>query len=1154
MRSYESLMEELDATQRAAATVRGNAVIAAGAGSGKTRVLAARYAHLVVERGFPPSSILALTFTRKAAAEMYSRIHATLRDTDHPAAREAVANFSFARIDTIDSFCNSVARAACRSYGIAPEFSIDDERAESLADELALSFLLERRASPVIGQLMKRYALAELPSRFFAQTMVRHSPITHPLDLAATFARQKDATARGIESALDSAYASFAALSGLGRGTKTLDDIADLLSSVPDRPDPSDRASFVAFLSFSSRLAKVRLPGNATKEALKMAKELCQEYREKAHAPLLALANFSLNEDIIRDAFSLLAEFQSLFAQKKREAGLLTFTDVSRMALDALTDDPSLRASYKATFKSIMIDEFQDDNDLQRDLLFLLAERADRTEKTVPRADELSEDKLFFVGDEKQSIYRFRGADVSVFRSLARELGSAGAKPLATNYRSERALIVSFNEIFPTVFLDARREGRDVPPYEASFEPIAARPETKPEHGDSRGDNRDDERGVQRGAADEQASPIEILLIDAIKVAEASPEALSPDETEAAAVADRIAGLIESGFTIRDGDSTRPIAADDIAILFRTGRSQQLFESQLRERGVPCQSETIKSLFSDAPVNDIYSLLRLAVFPADDTAYAILLRSPFVGIGDEGFAIAMLARLSDDGQPKPEPFEADAASAMSEIDRAAFSRGGELWASIRDSVDRVSAHELVTRAWYAEGYRYLIETRRDLAPYRELFDYFFELARRSDERGETLATFLDGIAELRESEERINNIDIPVDRSGGVRLMTVHKSKGLEFPVVFLVDASNNGRGERNGEPVYLSREWGLSVNAGSPDGAENASVNWCYDEGRNEEISMALAELRRLLYVAMTRAERRLYVSAVVKIKRKEDDADFEPTARGLLEYLSEKRDKRKGAKDLSFLDLLLPALLAENAKNLTITAIDPILRSVRMREMRLRHPIESNADKGSAPVRKNPFEGLPLADYPSGPRRRYAASSLAEELFGTESDLSRAESTQKKEKQDDPLHRLMLEANISAADFGTLVHACIEARFEGRELPFIPEVIKEAVTAMAGRFIESRLGTLALAADWRATEYGFLTEYQHDGQTLIVSGQADLVFESEGAVYVVDYKSDREEDPERHAVQLAVYRKAMGDLRKKPVQTWLFYLRSGVATLVSG
>ncbi len=1133
MKSYESLMAELDPAQREAATVDGNAVIAAGAGSGKTRVIAARYAHLVVERGLSPSSILTLTFTRKAAAEMYSRIHGTLREIDHPAAREALAEFAFARIDTIDSFCNTVARAACRSYGVAPDFSIDNARAEDLADDLALSFLLERRGKAAIGQLMKRYSLAELPSRLFARTMVRHSPITRPLDLDAAFARQRGETLRRFESTLDSAYSAFATLSGFGRGSSLLDKIADALAEVPDRPDPRDRKAVAAFVAFSERLRGIGMQGNAKNPALVEAKEILSGYKAETHESVLSLANFLLNEDVIGETFSLLGEFQDAFARKKRETGILTFTDVSRMALDALVDDPDLRASYKSSIRSIMIDEFQDDNELQRDLLFLLAERRDRREKSVPSADELSGGKLFFVGDEKQSIYRFRGADVSVFRSLARDLGSSGARPLATNYRSGRSLIESFNAVFPTVFPDARRDSGDIPPYEASFEPIAS-------------------RGGDAGAANDgetcaPEAPVELLLVSAGDMPEDSADALTSEETEAAAVADRIARLIDSGFPVRDGDGYRPIAADDVAILFRTGRRQRLFESFLRDRGVPCQSETLKSLFSDAPVNDIYSLLRLAVFPADNTAYAILLRSPLVGIGDEGFALAMIARVVEEGQTPPEPFGADAAEGMGEADRAAFERGARLWRGVRDSADRAGAHELVTRVWYDEGYRYLVETDRELAPYRELYDYFFELARRSDERGETLATFLDGIAELRESEERIDDLDIPVDRSGGVRLMTVHKSKGLEFPVVFLVDAANGGRSERNDEPVYLSRDWGLSVNAGSPDGAEGASGNWCYAECREEESSMARAELRRLLYVAMTRAEARLFITAVVKAGTDPDDDADASTPRGVIKALSAARDKRKGVKDKSFIDLLLPALLADRPAGISVSLQGPIPRtSAKAGPKAARCP---NASRGN-----NPFGDIPLAEYLPAPRARYAASALAEELSGPGSGDQATRGAAGRDNRDDPLSRAMEEAGISATEFGTLVHAYIEARFEGREPPRVPEAVSGAVTSMAVRFLESPLGTLALAADWRKTEYAFLTTFTREGRTLTVSGQADLVFESGGTVFVVDYKTDRQEEPERHALQLEVYRKALADTRKKPVESWLFYLRSGQAARVSG
>lgn len=1126
-RSYESIMNELAPSQRKAAEIGENAVIAAGAGSGKTRVLAARYLHLVIEREIPVDEILTLTFTRKAAAEMYSRIYATLRDTDHPLAAEAVNAFHLARIDTIDAFCNSVARNACRNYGIAPDFSIDNDRAQEIAEELALKFFLEKRRSPAIRQLMKRYSLAELPSRLFADTAMRYSTVSSPPDFSRWKAIQETEISARFAETSRSLAASMERLRTLAGGdSKAAKDIAAALSGIPDIPEKEDLSSLASFIGRCDKLASVSIKGAVTKPDLLETKEILADLKANVYPEFLSTANYLLNRPFVEETFSLLSEFQERFNLQKKTEGVLTFPDVSRLALDALIDDPALRLAYKDSTSAIMIDEFQDDNAMQRDLLFLIAEKRERMERSVPKPEELCPDKLFFVGDEKQSIYRFRGADVSVFRALAKDLsGDAADVPdLCTNYRTERTLIDSFNEIFPFVFVNEKLyPGGKAPLFEASFVPIEASRNTS---------------GLQPS--------LDVLLVNEDNFTKDAYGELSSAETEAAEVAERIRALIDSGCPVRDGDGTRPCTADDIAILFRSGTRQHLYERYLRERGIPAQSETLRGLFSDAPINDLHALLRLAVYPDDNVAYAIVLRSPFVAVSDLAFTSAMLARVAaeEKGSPLPAPFAdgTETECAFNGDDADAFIRGRALFRRIQDMTDRKPATEILTHLWYREGYRYELLSDPALHRYLELYDYFFELARQADLRGEPLAAFLDRIQSLMTSGEKIDGLDIPVDRSGGVRLMTVHKSKGLEFPVVFLVDAGNEGRGTRNDAPVFFSEDSGLSVNTGGAEGAESARANYFYEKGRKEEREREQAELRRLLYVAMTRAETKLYITGIFKSgKDKSDEARDEGALRELIAGVLDKKDDRASDKGeaiikRSFLDLLFPAIASGPISGVSISEILPATRKqggdeTERNEVRL----PTDPAKFSALLR-----ALPVAEYRPSPQAKFSATSL-------HVDAANATIPSGSDRQEE-LDLLLSNLNVSANDFGTFAHRAIEARFTG--IPaFMPEELRTETERMADRFLSSELGKKAAAAEWRESEYGFITRYEHEGRTVNVTGQMDLVFEYGGVAYVVDYKTDRVEEPERHAEQLAVYKKAAQDLRAKNAETWIFYLRSGRA-----
>ncbi len=1116
-------MASLDANQQAATTIGKNAVIAAGAGSGKTRVLSARFIHLVVDRGLAVDEILTLTFTTKAAAEMYSRIHATLQETDHQNARAALDSFHLARIQTIDSFCNAVARSACRSYGVSPDFSIDADQARNLAESLALAFFLEHRSSSALSHLLKNNTMATLPAALFADTMIQHSPISAPLDFPAIFDRQCAEMEHMLEKTLDIVYTSVALLGSIRAKSSAVEKLRPILESFPGRPGSSDRNALISLLAASEKIISVRKPSSAKNPDILALKEELGNYKDHIHSQLTAVCNFILNKAVIRETFSLLAEFQQLFNAKKREAGILTFTDVSRMAVDALVSNPELRSGYKTGIKAIMIDEFQDDNELQKDLLFLLAEKENRNDCSLPRPDELCPDKLFFVGDEKQSIYRFRGADVSVFRSLSRDLGEEAMPRLDTNYRTEKKLLDLFNRIFPAVFLSTSGDDdSELPLYEARFAPIQA--------------FRNEQTITPR---------MEVLLAFADEQDDGDdPDALDYHEAESEAVARTIADLLASGYPVRDGDSVRPVQSDDIAILFRSGTRQHLYERYLRKYGIPSQAESLRGLFSDAPVNDLYALLRLTVFPRDTTAYASLLRSPFVAVGDEAFTRALLDRLSDDPE-KSEPFSTKTAESLSGSDREHFEQGGALYREVRAKADRIPVAELVSELWYHLGYRYSLVTNQSIAHFSELYDYFFELARQSDELNQPIAVFLDTIADTMDSGDKIDNLDIPVERTGGVRLMTIHKSKGLEFPVVFLVDSSNIGRNRTNSAPVYFSRDSGLSINTASPDDCENAGSNWFYDRDKEEERKMNEAELRRILYVAMTRAETALFITG--KIRARLDEDDDTTTSDGIAAIFAKmqakKREKiEKNGKNptcSSFLDLLLPVLSGEPPENLILRAISAEDRNAAAEAAATRN---RTYNRGARETDWKRLDSVPVTEYKPSEKTRFPVTALRPDTAQLQTGTPRTR---------DALDQLLEEQNIPAAEFGTIAHRVIESRFTA--LPaMVPAGVLDAANTMANRFFTSGLGQMVEKACWREAEYSFITRREINGKRLTLTGQVDLVFELDGCIHVVDYKTDSVENPEEHRFQLSVYYQAVSEIHEKPVKTWLYYLRSGNAVPV--
>jgi ATP-dependent helicase/nuclease subunit A len=1180
--SIEAILAELDGDQIKAATTGLNAVVAAGAGSGKTKVLASRYAWLVMEKGLRVEEILTLTFTNKAVNEMYSRIYGMLvGQRDDERARRAVRDFHKANISTIDSFCTGIARTAARRYGVAGDFTNDNDRIRELALEAALPFILDHRQNPALQVLMAEKKIKVLAEELFVEPLLNHSPLSSPLDLKAfmeaqgkEILEQWKIQTRQIRLLLEQTAGELAGLSG--KKTKLYDALKEALSGPlpeapaidvllakdgflragtiendkPEKTVDSLRREMASYFETLFSIKSVSLSGRHSEE-YRIIKENLGELKNNRYGELASLANMALGSDVTSEVFSLVAEFQDLFNQKKRQAGLLSFNDIARLAVDALASYPDIRQVYKDAIQSIMVDEFQDNNRLQRNLIFLLAEKADRQSTGLPSPEELRGDKMFFVGDEKQSIYRFRGADVSVFRGLARDLAAGPGGTylnLRFNYRSKPALIDAFNRIFGGPETEAGaavfpRDTEEALDFEARYSRVYAPPTA--------------------AAGNETEGPVIFCFLDESRLDRKDPRGLSAADLEAAFIARRIRTMVDEGCPIQTRDQgvtgSRPCAYRDFAVLQRSYTHQGALEKQLKDFSIPFTADRPAGLFTDAPVNDLYNLLRLLVYPGDRVAYAGVLRSPFVRLNGLSLTCCLL-----DGGP---PFNEGPGEGMTPGERERYRNAGARYQSLREAARTLSLTKLITRLWYTEGYRYETIWSPASRVYGELYDLFFETARKVEDRGKGLADFLDYLGGLISREEKLDDPDLPVGGEPGVRLMSIHKSKGLEFPVVFIYRAGGGGQRDRNVKPVYFSEEWGLTLNLPPAEELPGDSGNYFFNRQKETEDAKAEAELRRLLYVAMTRAESLLLVTATLpRQTREEEDAEdlsalpyTEDTIRRRLIQLAGKN--REGVRANTFLDLLLPVFAAGDIPG-TLAVIPVYSRGEPQRlaagTSALPSPLIRRSMEAAAEYAAPFYEAAKILDAPRPVPRLISASGL--HYAAGEDPAEPLPSS-----GGDALDQLLRRAALDAADFGTLVHAWLEAQFRGQKPRFPPEIlagldeknaelIREEARNLAGHFMESPLGRMALAAAFRETEFPFLTGVELSGGLVHVTGKIDLLFEAEGTLQVVDFKTDRLEAPRRHWAQLAVYERAVQDLFQKPVRSWLFYLRGSHAVELTG
>jgi ATP-dependent helicase/nuclease subunit A len=1133
----------LNNEQQAAAYCDENAVVAAGAGSGKTMVLASRFAWLVTERKCRVREILTLTFTRKAAAQMYRRIHLLLVEIaavdsgiKGKLAREALEEFAQARIQTLDSYSAVIVKQAANRYGISPDFSIDEERCLRLAYDEAMSFFIAKRGHPAIQRLYPNKSPVSIANDIFASGLFNHTHIDTRVNPAEDFTGQCNTIcsewekqSRRIISLLQKLNEAntenenylpdiapvinqFTSGKVVFPGVRELDEYFKQLAVIPHdsiikwTDSHSLQTALTNVMEYllslvSLNLIKGKRQNNPVKELIKELRVLFKEFS--------SIMVFCIQAGLTCSVLKLLSDLQLRYLGRKRVERVLTYTDAARLAKTILIEQKDIRQSEKESFKAVMIDEFQDNNELQKDLLFLIAEKTDIANDAVPPAKDLSPGKLFFVGDEKQSVYLFRGADVSVFRKLKSELGSSDL-PLKTNYRSAPVLIGAFNTLFggfkfdpegkapapmakgekaPAVFAPLESQGEKFPPFEASFSPLHA--------------NKKNGGKLTLCILDKQDSS-EIDASDDLEGGESGH--LSPVENEARYVAWRIGELLKE----KNNTGESKYRPGDIAILFRTRSPQQLFEKHLMLLNIPYACEDLNGFFYGGPVDDIMSVLRLAAYPKDSGAYAQMLRSPFAGLSMQGLAICagMAAGTA--------PFSDEPLSRLSEGDRIKYMHGKRIYQKILDIAQKESISALISELWYREGYRYETEWNPRTAAYRELYDYLFHLAALADEKNQGLAEFTDYIQSLYNADERLSDIEIPLERPSAVRLITIHKSKGLEFPVVFICCCNKKGQNDYSGD-LYHTDDWGLTFTTPLPqEYSDNAFVRRSYFWERSMTVrkEKRTAELRRLLYVGMTRAENELFLSGCLGISKtlglenRDQNADAENFPRYLKQYIDVKNEKAERSSAVvnggikgdtilegnTFFGLCLPAFgahLAEapqpssqgvepEARGSPLAAGDPFFHIEEIpsySEQQIRDAEKSGSQFSNDQAGLNAFFELvePLYKNASGietpvvPKRHYTPTSLhsvqvhADGIGATYS--VNGHWTDKKDNYSgeaaadifgivDNLieHYAKQQGNnndkFNYGSFGTIAHICIEALLSNQEIK-IPSHLTELISS---------------------------------------------------------------------------------------------------------
>ncbi len=1155
------------ASQRLAIEDRGGELlVSAAAGSGKTRVLTERLMGWITGGDCPPSvdSFLVITFSTAAAAELRSRIseeisRRSMAEPESKRLRREAALVRRAPIGTIHSFCSAILREYAGKAGITPDFAIADEDRAGELRRLALETVMDAayeagdpdflRLADTVGAGRDDSRLAELVLRLHDKLQSHARPgdwAKQQAELFDTGAQDAGDTPWGRE-LLEAARSELSYWAGemeavaeavkgyekLGRAyapsfTATAKMLRGCALCAREGWDRLYEALPVEF----PRLGTVRGGGEDPElaEYAKAKREACKKAAKRLERDFL-LPSSELLRDMRRTApamralLRLLGEFDAEYARRKRRRSLLDFADLEHLAAQLLPEpdgSPTETArEVSRRYTEVMVDEYQDVSAVQ-DLIIRAVSDGGR--------------RLFMVGDVKQSIYRFRLADPTIFLGKYESYQDAPAPEglprrvfLRESFRSRPEVVDAVNEVFGCLM------SRGL------------------------GEMEYDERArLSCGAQYEGLVPRPELVLVPVQGAEDEDERPDKAETEAAYAARMMRRLVESGAMVTEGGVRRPVGYGDMAVLLRSVNiAGPVWRRVLAREGVPVEAGQSGGFFEAGEVSVTLSLLALIDNPRQDVALISVLRSALFGFTadeltqmrlgcPEGDLYAALASFAE-GSAKARRF-LDILGGLREL-----SRDCELAALVWELYERLDCLAMCAAMRDGEGRRARLMR-------------LFELARGFESSGwKGLRRFLDWINSMKKRGEEPAFPDEP--GGGAVRIMSIHRSKGLEFPVVFIGDTARRFNLGDLRESVLVHPKLGLGPKyTDTARGIEYPTLARRAVAHRLER--ELLSEELRLLYVAMTRAKERLFITCAVPDPEKKL-AKLRPAAEPKM-----PAEVLAGMRSLS--DWLISAALGTGGRRLGL--------------------VTGTRPGEAAPGRQN---ARPRTEPETGPKEEGCAVDFAREL-GWRYPYSRAEllpskltATELKSlAEPDPESEQLLgrpprlfrrpdlpgvHRALDAAERGTATHMAL--RYLDLRRLDSPEHAAEELERLvaAGRLSEREAGAVDIASLLRfaGSELGrkiagservlrefpfaLLCEagrfFQDAGEEeLLLQGVVDCCIIEEDGLTVVDYKTDRVRPGEEarraelYRSQLEAYCWAMSRITGLPVKAgYLCFLATG-------
>lgn len=930
-----------------------NILVSAAAGSGKTAVLVERIVKIITDKNHPVDidHLLIVTFTNAAAAEMRERIGNAIEKAldEQPGNEHLLRQLTLihnAQITTIDSFCLYVVRNHFHEIDLEPNFRIGDEGELKLLREDVLGRVLEQNyeePSEAFSDFVEGYASGRTDAalnemilqlyefsrsypwpekwldsfvgiyRIENREELDHAEWLAPLTENICFVlkdceqllkqalaiTQQDDGPDMYEKAVQSDLEKYEGLSRL----TSFCELSGALSDIKYDRLASSRG-------FEGDPDKLELVKSLREQAKDVVKKLCRQYF--FCSPEMMIGQLERTEPMLEEVVRLTKQFADEFAAAKRRKNLVDFHDVEHFALQILVDEETEKAKktaeeFRDTFEEIMIDEYQDSNEVQETLL-----------RSISR-EERGENNIFMVGDVKQSIYRFRLARPELFMkkydSYSLEESTTQRIDLHKNFRSREEVLTCTNDIFYKIM--ARSLGNVEYDAEAALYPGAS-------------------------------YPVSADFIPEILLADSNDELLEDTELtdkktlEAKIVAEEIKHLMKTQpVTDKAAGTLRAARYSDIVILLRSlsGWADSLVEV-LNENGIPAHTVSSTGYFSTVEVQTVLSMLRLLDNPRQDIPMAAVLRSPMAGLTDEELAVLRLEDGSvpfheavlelaeglyeEDGQKEISDSEADRKQGRNadgkkedDIETTAHRKLLKFYKKyrqLRQLVPDTPIHELIEIILRETGYGHYVAAMPAGSRRTANLNMLLEKAAAYEKTSyKGLFHFVRYIDELQKYDVDFGEADMVGENEDVVRIMSIHKSKGLEFPIVIVSGMGKNFNKQDTRSKMVLHPELGIGLDY--MDGKKRIKSPTIAKKAIAKQIELEnLGEELRVLYVALTRAKEKLILTgtlkdAAEKLEFYRQQANLSKAADRPLSYLT-----REGAS--GYLDWILPAVLSYGDK----------------------------------------------------------------------------------------------------------------------------------------------------------------------------------------------------------------------------------------------